>query len=795
MSVKPGQTLGQYQIVEQIGKGGMATVFRSWQPSLARHVAIKVLPEFFSDDPGFQYRFRQEAMAIAQLRHPNVLTVFDSGEADGVAYIVTELVEGGTLASRLGNVLTIDECVKLVGPVASALDYAHARGMVHRDVKPANILIAPDGVPILSDFGLARMTGGVAADATRMTLVGSTLGTPEYMAPEQIETSDVGPAADVYSLAVILYEMLTGSVPYSADTPVSVLMARLQNPLPRPRDRNPDLSDSVQTVLLKGLAKNAAERYASAGEMLRALEEAGHATLPRTATTATSFPARSGGWLVAAAVIVIAVAVFAWSRSRQAAATTSVPVATPPAAVVAIPSQPAPLPAKVEPKLSTPPAAVVSANVPAPAPAAAPAPASDGLPPHGPLLYSLTSAPAEAVAPLRRLQGDLVVEKDGALEFTAGTDGVHPRVPVEGIGDFVAVLRYVVTERRPFVTFRFRQSRQGQGYAIRWPAFLNVSPPAKGAPPAGAHGCCLVFDMFVAPQNPNTQSLLPGPQPVTVPSRDGEEQVLAISAVGPVITMFAGGREIARTTDSSLGPGGMTLSITAGRAELPARLRILALDVFEPPATARTHVAAPTAAPARGKRLFAMADHVAAMAQLPQQPDNTITVSGTSLDLKVGGDGLVMMPLGMNGIGDFIAVLKFAPLTLSPMLRFRFGGDHLLQIPAFHRLGTAAEGVPSSGSHPCCQDFDLLRLPQAPGTPTLFTGPPPRAVAAAPNQEQTITVSVRGSLIVVQADGHEIARVNDETLKPGGIAIEVGAQRRQVPAAVRLNALDIYEAP
>src|SRR5882724_10098371 len=119
MSVKPGQTLGQYQIVEEIGKGGMATVYRSWQPSLARHVAIKVLPEFFSDDPGFQYRFRQEAMAIAQLRHPNVLTVFDSGEADGVAYIVTELVEGGTLATRLGKAMLVDECLRFIAPVAA----------------------------------------------------------------------------------------------------------------------------------------------------------------------------------------------------------------------------------------------------------------------------------------------------------------------------------------------------------------------------------------------------------------------------------------------------------------------------------------------------------------------------------------------------------------------------------------------------------------------------------------------------------------------------------------------------
>jgi serine/threonine protein kinase len=211
MSIKPGQNLGHYVIQEQIGKGGMATVFRASQPSLSRDVAIKVLPDFFANDLAFHDRFRREAMAIAMLRHPNILTVFDSGECDGVAYIVMELVDGGTLAGKLGKPLPIEDCISLLGPVASALDYAHAKGMVHRDVKPSNILLARDGSPILSDFGLVRMTASSSEDAaTRLTATGTALGTPEYMAPEQVSSSEVGPAADVYAFAVMLFEMLTG---------------------------------------------------------------------------------------------------------------------------------------------------------------------------------------------------------------------------------------------------------------------------------------------------------------------------------------------------------------------------------------------------------------------------------------------------------------------------------------------------------------------------------------------------------------------------------------------------------
>ncbi len=267
MSLSQGTQLGAYQIVEAIGRGGMATVYKAYQPGLARYVAIKVLPAFFADEEGFRERFQREAIAVASLRHPNILRIFDYGEDRGVAYIVTELVEGGPLSQELGQPLPVDQVCDLLAPIAAALDYAHARGLVHRDVKPSNILVAADRTPILADFGLAQIMGSMP----RLTRTGTLAGTPEYMAPEYAAGEPTGPATDQYALAVVAYEMLTGQVPFSAETPLAVLLAHLYRPLPMPRSVNPALRTSIEMALLKGLAKSPQDRYPSAAAFMEAL--------------------------------------------------------------------------------------------------------------------------------------------------------------------------------------------------------------------------------------------------------------------------------------------------------------------------------------------------------------------------------------------------------------------------------------------------------------------------------------------------------------------------------------------
>ncbi len=268
--LQPGDTLGEYRIEGLLGRGGMATVYRAHQPSLARTVALKVLPSFFAEEEGFRERFQQEAIAIARLRHPSILVVFDYGEQDGMPYLVSEYIENGTLADRLGAPLSLQETLRLLAPIADALDFAHERGVVHRDVKPSNILIAQSDRPVLSDFGLAKLFN----TQRRLTQTGMVLGTPEYMAPELAVDGAVGPSIDHYALAVIAYEMLTGIVPFGAATPQALLLAHLQEPVPPPRALNPSLSSSVEAVLLQGLAKSPGARYPSATAFVTALREA-----------------------------------------------------------------------------------------------------------------------------------------------------------------------------------------------------------------------------------------------------------------------------------------------------------------------------------------------------------------------------------------------------------------------------------------------------------------------------------------------------------------------------------------
>ena len=270
VKLEPGAKLGPYQILGELGRGGMATVYRAYQPNLEREVAIKILPEFLVEQPGFKARFHREAVAVARLQHPNILSVFDHGEQDGVTYIVSEYVEGGTLASRMGAPIQLDYCVRILRPVADALDYAHSEGVIHRDVKPSNILLDRRGVPILSDFGLAR----VSEESERLTQTGAMVGTPTYMAPEQCSGGDVGAPADIYSLAVIAFEMVTGRVPFTAPNPLGVIAAHQMQPPPSPRKFNPSLPASIEQPLLAGLAKDPARRPETAADFVEALAAA-----------------------------------------------------------------------------------------------------------------------------------------------------------------------------------------------------------------------------------------------------------------------------------------------------------------------------------------------------------------------------------------------------------------------------------------------------------------------------------------------------------------------------------------
>lgn len=272
MSDLIGKSIGQYQIVEQIGMGGMATVYKAYQPSMDRYVAIKILPGQLAQDPNFSKRFEQEARAIAALEHPHILPIHDFGTADGHTYMVMRYVEGGTLSDQMGKPATYERIGQLIINIARALDYAHQQGVVHRDIKPSNILIDNHGEALLTDFGVAKMVAGT--ESTQLTAAGSILGTPAYMSPEQASSTEVDGRSDIYSLGVVLYELLAGQPPYQAETPLAVVLKHVNDPLPPPRTIKPQIPEPLERVVLKALAKKANQRFQTAGEMVQALQQA-----------------------------------------------------------------------------------------------------------------------------------------------------------------------------------------------------------------------------------------------------------------------------------------------------------------------------------------------------------------------------------------------------------------------------------------------------------------------------------------------------------------------------------------
>jgi serine/threonine protein kinase len=279
MSGLVGESLGRYQITAQLGTGGMATVYKAYDTRLERYVAIKVIRSEHKQDEGFLKRFEREAKTLAQLSHPNIVKVLDYGEYEGAPYLVMEYVGGGTFKKK-GIRHHWVEAARLLAPMARALEYAHQHNIIHRDVKPANFLLTETGVPMLSDFGIAKILE--SEETSQLTGTGVGIGTPAYMAPEQGSGKGVDERADIYSLGVVFYEMVTGQTPYQADTPLAVLLMAMNDPLPPPKTYVSDLPDAVEQVLLKALAKNPVHRFQNMGAFAQALEKlaAGSQSLP-----------------------------------------------------------------------------------------------------------------------------------------------------------------------------------------------------------------------------------------------------------------------------------------------------------------------------------------------------------------------------------------------------------------------------------------------------------------------------------------------------------------------------------
>jgi serine/threonine protein kinase/tetratricopeptide (TPR) repeat protein len=267
-----GENIGPYRLVDQLGQGGMATVFKAYHPALDRYVAIKALHPALTGEANFLTRFQREAQVVARLEHPNIVPIYDYSEHEGRPYLVMKFIEGETLKARLKRgALDNTELANVVDSVGAALSYAHAQGVLHRDVKPSNVLLATDGRIYLADFGLARM-----AEAGESTISSDVmLGTPQYISPEQASgRRDLDNGTDIYSFGILLYELLVGKVPYNADTPYSIIHDHIYAPLPLPRSIKPEIPEAVERVLLRALAKDRQDRFPDVAALLEAWHQA-----------------------------------------------------------------------------------------------------------------------------------------------------------------------------------------------------------------------------------------------------------------------------------------------------------------------------------------------------------------------------------------------------------------------------------------------------------------------------------------------------------------------------------------
>lgn len=271
MGIQPGTYIGRYHILEQLGEGGMAVVYKAYDTKLERNVALKVIRTELKDREKFLKRFRREAKALTKLTHPNIVGLIDFDvDEDNNPYIVMEYIPGGNLKSWMNGPIHWQTAVEMLVPIADALGFAHQQGILHRDVKPGNILMTEGGQLMLSDFGVAKVLAN--EETTDLTTTGMGVGTPEYMAPEQFVSQDIDQRADIYALGVVLYEMVAGRKPFIADTPYAVAIKQSQDPLPPPRNFVKDIPETIERVFYKALAKKPDDRYADMKAFISAMK-------------------------------------------------------------------------------------------------------------------------------------------------------------------------------------------------------------------------------------------------------------------------------------------------------------------------------------------------------------------------------------------------------------------------------------------------------------------------------------------------------------------------------------------
>ncbi|MGI9557760.1 MAG: protein kinase domain-containing protein, partial [Solirubrobacterales bacterium] len=310
----------RYKILNRVGSGGMADVWLAEDLQLGRRVALKVLQPRFAQDEEFIERFRREASAAAGLQHPNVVGVFDRGEFDGTYYIAMEYVDGEPLQEVIVRGVEIPWAIQVTRQILAAAQFAHERGIVHRDIKPLNVLMDPDGRARVTDFDIARAGG------SEITQTGSVMGTAQYISPEQAQGFEVTAATDVYSIGIVLYEMLTGRVPFDGDSAVSVAMRQVSEPPTPPSHLNPNVSPALEAVVMTALAKEPYQRYATAQEFSAALDRAEadpYGAPLDTAAYAAAAPAQQGRgpwrWIALAVVAGLLAALAVWALTRPEA--------------------------------------------------------------------------------------------------------------------------------------------------------------------------------------------------------------------------------------------------------------------------------------------------------------------------------------------------------------------------------------------------------------------------------------------------------------------------------------------